>query len=106
MTAVVGGPPEPPATVAGAGASLAGFQYMSGGSVRAIESPRVSLYRGLVSFAIVILSKIIASLVGIGPGRSVNDCRRFHWSARETIRVSRHLHSREGRRASPTSQEL
>jgi hypothetical protein len=44
---------------------LAGFQYMSaGGSVRAIESAKGSLYHALIGFAIVILCKVIAGLVG------------------------------------------
>jgi hypothetical protein len=44
---------------------LAGFQYMSaGGSVRAVESAKGSLYNALIGFAVVILSKIIAGLVG------------------------------------------
>jgi hypothetical protein len=44
---------------------LAGFQYMSaGGSVRAVESAKGSLYNALIGFAIVILCKIIAGLVG------------------------------------------
>jgi hypothetical protein len=44
---------------------LAGYQYMSaGGSVRAVESAKGSLYNALIGFAVVILSKIIAGLVG------------------------------------------
>ena len=44
---------------------LAGFQYMSaGGSVRAVESAKGSLYNALIGFAVVILCKIIAGLVG------------------------------------------
>jgi hypothetical protein len=44
---------------------LAGFQYMSaGGSVRAVESAKGSLYNALIGFSIVILCKIIAGLVG------------------------------------------
>jgi len=44
---------------------LAGFQYMSaGGSVRAIEGAKGSLYHALIGFAIVILCKVIAGLVG------------------------------------------
>ena len=44
---------------------LAGYQYMSaGGSVRAIESAKGSLYNALIGFAVVILCKIIAGLVG------------------------------------------
>ena len=44
---------------------LAGYQYMTaGGSVRAIESAKSSLYNALIGFAIVILCKVIAGLVG------------------------------------------
>jgi hypothetical protein len=44
---------------------LAGFQYMSaGGSVRAVESAKGSLSNALLGFAIVILCRIIAGLVG------------------------------------------
>ena len=44
---------------------LAGFQYMSaGGSVRAVESAKGSLYNALIGFAVIILCKIIAGLVG------------------------------------------
>ncbi len=44
---------------------LAGFQYMSaGGSVRAVEAAKGSLYNALIGFAIVILCKVIAGLVG------------------------------------------
>jgi hypothetical protein len=44
---------------------LAGYQYMSAGaSVRAIESAKGSLYHALIGFAVVILCKIIAGLVG------------------------------------------
>jgi hypothetical protein len=44
---------------------LAGYQYMSaGGSVRAIESAKGSLYNALIGCAVVIMCKIIASLVG------------------------------------------
>ena len=44
---------------------LAGYQYMSaGGSVRAVESAKGSLYNALIGFAVVILCKIIAGLVG------------------------------------------
>jgi hypothetical protein len=44
---------------------LAGFQYMSaGGSVRAVESAKGSLYNALIRFAIVILCKVIAGLIG------------------------------------------
>jgi hypothetical protein len=40
---------------------LAGYQYMSaGGSVRAVESAKGSLYNALIGFAVVILCKIIA----------------------------------------------
>ena len=48
---------------------LAGFQYMSaGGSVRAVESAKGSLYNALIGFAVVILCKIIAGLVGSALG--------------------------------------
>jgi hypothetical protein len=44
---------------------LAGFQYMSaGGSVRAVESAKGSLYNALIGFAVVILCKVIAGLIG------------------------------------------
>ncbi len=44
---------------------LAGYQYMTaGGSIRAIESAKGSLYNALIGFAIVILCKVIANLVG------------------------------------------
>jgi hypothetical protein len=44
---------------------LAGFQYMAaGGSVRAVESAKSSLYAALIGFAIVILCRVIAGLVG------------------------------------------
>ena len=43
---------------------LAGYQYLSaGGSVRAIESAKNSLYNALIGFAIVILCKVIANMV-------------------------------------------
>jgi hypothetical protein len=48
---------------------LAGYQYMSaGGSVRAVESAKGSLYNALIGFAVVILCKIIAGLVGSALG--------------------------------------
>ena len=44
---------------------LAGYQYMSaGGSVRAVESAKGSLYNALIGFAIVILCRVVAGLVG------------------------------------------
>ena len=44
---------------------IAGFQYMgAGGSIRAIESAKGSLYNALIGFAIVILCKVIANLIG------------------------------------------
>lgn len=44
---------------------LAGYQYMTaGGSVRAVESAKGSLYNTAIGFAIVILCKVLASLVG------------------------------------------
>ena len=44
---------------------LAGFQYMcAGGSVRAVESAKGSLYNALIGFAIVILCRVVAGLVG------------------------------------------
>jgi hypothetical protein len=44
---------------------LAGYQWMTaGGSVRGVESARGSLYNALIGFAIVILCKVIANLVG------------------------------------------
>jgi hypothetical protein len=60
---------------------LAGYQYMTaGGSVRAIESAKGSLYNALIGFAIVILCRVVANLVGgalgapsqaLGPGLPV-----------------------------------
>ena len=48
---------------------LAGFQYMSaGGSVRAVEAAKGSLYNALIGFAIVILCKVVAGLVGTALG--------------------------------------
>jgi hypothetical protein len=48
---------------------LAGYQYLSaGGSVRAIESAKSSLYNALIGFAIVIMCKVIAGLVGTALG--------------------------------------
>ena len=48
---------------------LAGFQHMSGGgSVRAVESAKGSLYNALIGFAIVILCKVVAGLVGSALG--------------------------------------
>src|SRR5213595_3822720 len=48
---------------------LAGYQYMSaGGSVRAVESAKGSLYNALIGFAVVILCRIIAGLVGSALG--------------------------------------
>src|ERR671930_309960 len=48
---------------------LAGYQYLSaGGSVRSVESAKSSLYNALIGFAIVILCKIIAGLVGSALG--------------------------------------
>ena len=44
---------------------LAGYQYISaGGSSRTVESAKSSLYNALIGFAIVIMCKIIAGLVG------------------------------------------
>ncbi len=44
---------------------LGGYQYLSaGGSVRAVESAKSSLYNALIGFAIVIMCKVIAGLVG------------------------------------------
>ena len=48
---------------------LAGYQYMSaGGSVRAVESAKRSLYNALIGFAVIILCRIIAGLVGSALG--------------------------------------
>ena len=48
---------------------LAGYQYLSaGGSVRSVESAKGSLYNALIGFAIVILCKVIANLVGSALG--------------------------------------
>ena len=44
---------------------LAGYQYLSaGGSVRSVESAKSSLYNALIGFAIVILCRVVAGLVG------------------------------------------
>ena len=48
---------------------LAGYHNMSAGrSVRAVESAKGSLYNALIGFAVVILCKIIAGLVGSALG--------------------------------------
>ena len=48
---------------------LAGYQYISaGGSSRTVESAKSSLYNALIGFAIVIMCKVIASLVGTALG--------------------------------------
>jgi len=48
---------------------LAGYQYMTaGGSVRAIESAKGSLYHAFIGFAVVILAKALANLVGAALG--------------------------------------
>lgn len=44
---------------------LAGYQYLSaGGSVRQVESAKGSLYNALIGFAIVIMCRAIANLLG------------------------------------------
>ena len=44
---------------------LAGYQYMTaGGSVRAIESAKCSLYNAFIGLAIVVLCRVLANLVG------------------------------------------
>src|SRR5438445_794825 len=49
---------------------LAGYQYMSaGGSVRAVESAKGSLYNALIGFAVIILCKIHR-----GPRRQRSGC--------------------------------
>src|SRR5438309_2030663 len=53
---------------------LAGYQYMTaGGSVRAIESAKGSLYNAFIGLAIVVLCRVLANLVGgaLGSIRSV-----------------------------------
>ena len=48
---------------------LAGYQYMTaGGSVRAIESAKGSLYNAFIGLAIVILARVLANLVGSALG--------------------------------------
>ncbi len=48
---------------------LAGYQYMTaGGSSRAVDSAKGSLYHALIGFAIVILCKVVANLVGSALG--------------------------------------
>ena len=59
---------------------LAGFPYMSGGSVRAVEAAKGSLYNALIGFAIVILCKVVAGLVGTAlgaPGESAAAAAAF-----------------------------
>ena len=44
---------------------LGGFQYMTaGGSPRAVESAKSSMWHALLGFAVVILCRVIANLVG------------------------------------------
>ncbi len=44
---------------------LAGYQYMTaGGSVRAIESAKGSLYNAFIGLAIVVLCRVLANLIG------------------------------------------
>jgi hypothetical protein len=44
---------------------LAGYQYMTaGGSVRAVESAKGSLYNAFIGLAIVLLCRVLANLVG------------------------------------------
>ncbi len=48
---------------------LAGYQWMTaGGSVRAVESAKSSLYHALIGFAIVVLCKVLANLVAAALG--------------------------------------
>lgn len=48
---------------------LAGYQYLSaGGSTRTVESAKSSLYNALIGFAIVIMCKVIANLIGSALG--------------------------------------
>src|SRR5438128_10008446 len=48
---------------------LAGYQYMTaGGSVRAIESAKGSLYNAFIGLAIVVLCRVLASLIGAALG--------------------------------------
>jgi hypothetical protein len=48
---------------------LAGYQYMTaGGSVRAIESAKGSLYNAFIGLAIVMLARVLANLVGSALG--------------------------------------
>ena len=48
---------------------LAGYQYMTaGGSVRAVESAKGSLYHAFIGLAIVILARVLANLVGAALG--------------------------------------
>jgi hypothetical protein len=45
--------------------AMAGYQYMTaGGSVRQVESAKSSLQNSLIGFGIVILSRVIAGMVG------------------------------------------
>jgi len=73
---------------------LAGFQYMSaGGSVRCVESAKGSLYNALIGFAIVILCRVVAGLVGTALGapgvawRSDRRRRRAAWPGSGTWRL-------------------
>ncbi len=48
---------------------LTGYQYMTaGGSVRAVESAKGSLYHAFIGLAIVILARVLANLVGAALG--------------------------------------
>jgi Type IV secretion system pilin len=48
---------------------LAGYQYLSaGGSARAIESAKASLWNAAIGFAVIILCRVIAGIVGSALG--------------------------------------
>ena len=53
---------------------LAGFQYMSaGGSTRTTDAAKGSLFNAFIGFAIVILCKVLAGLVGSALGAPGTD---------------------------------
>ena len=58
---------------------LAGFQYMSaGGSTRTTDAAKGSLFNAFIGFAIVILCKVLASLVGSALGAPAEAAGALH----------------------------
>jgi hypothetical protein len=58
---------------------LAGFQYMSaGGSTRTTDAAKGSLFNAFIGFAIVILCKVLASLVGSALGAPAEAAVALH----------------------------